>query len=120
MNAIDFIKMSLGMSQGWIMMAIGWLGNGFSLWLVVRGIPGTEITLSDYPLTLACVTLATVAGFVSLLPGGIGVRELVMIPLLSARFDPVTAIVAAVVIRLVWLVTELTTTGIIFLVRRLG
>jgi uncharacterized membrane protein YbhN (UPF0104 family) len=55
-----------------------------------------------------------VAGFVSLLPGGIGVRELVMIPLLGARFGSVTAVVAAVVIRLVWLTAELVTSGIIY------
>ena len=106
------------MSFGWIVMSIGWCLNGLSLWLVLRGIPGTEITISDFPLTLACVSLATVAGFVSLLPGGIGVRELVIIPLLGARFGSVTAIIAAVVIRVVWLTAELVTSGIIYLSQR--
>jgi uncharacterized membrane protein YbhN (UPF0104 family) len=106
------------MSFGWAVMTLGWCLNGFSLWMVLRGFPGAEVTLSDYPLTLACVTLATVAGFVSLLPGGIGVRELVMIPLLGARFGPVTAIVAAVVIRIVWLAAELLTSAIIYVYRK--
>ncbi len=108
------------MSYGWSVMALGWCLNGLSLWLVLKGLPGTEVQLADYPLALACVTLATVAGFVSLLPGGIGVRELVLIPLLSARFDPVTAIVAAIVIRIVWLAAELSTSGIIYLWRKQG
>ena len=73
-----------------------------------------DISLADYPLTLTCVCLATVAGFVSLLPGGLGVRELVMIPMLGARFGSVTAVVAAVIIRLVWLSAELLTSGIIY------
>jgi uncharacterized membrane protein YbhN (UPF0104 family) len=106
------------MSFGWSVMTLGWCLNGLSLWLVLKGLPGTEVQFADYPLTLACVTLASVAGFVSLLPGGIGVRELVLIPLLSARFDPVTAIVAAIVIRIVWLAAELSTSGIIYLWRK--
>jgi uncharacterized membrane protein YbhN (UPF0104 family) len=106
------------MAFGWGVMTIGWCLNGFSLWLVLYGIGGTEITLSDYPLTLACVCLATVAGFISLLPGGLGVRELVMIPMLGARFDSVTAVVAAVIIRLVWLSAELLTSGIIYVYAR--
>jgi uncharacterized membrane protein YbhN (UPF0104 family) len=102
------------MSFGWIVMSLGWCLNGLSLWLVIYGIVGEEILWSDYPLALACVSLATVAGFVSLLPGGLGVRELVMIPLLGARFGSVTAVVAAVAIRLVWLAAELGMSGIMW------
>lgn len=106
------------MSVGWGLMTVGWCLNGLSLWLVLKGLPGTHVTFEDFPLTLACVSLATVAGFVSLLPGGIGVRELVMIPLLGERFGPVTAIVAAIVIRVVWMAAELLTSGIIYVGRR--
>lgn len=108
------------MATGWVLTAIGWCLNGFSLWLVLKGLPDTNVTWSDYPLALACVSLATVVGFVSLLPGGIGVRELVMIPLLGARFGSVNAIIAAVVIRVVWLAAELMTSGLIYLLRRFG
>lgn len=107
------------MSFGWSVMTLGWALNGLSLWLVILGIPGSDIGPGDFPLTLACITLATVAGFVSLLPGGIGVRELVMIPLLGARFGPVIAIVAAIAIRIVWLAAELATSGIIYVYRRM-
>jgi len=106
------------MSFGWLVMSLGWCLNGLSLWLVLYGIVGDQISWSDYPLTLACVTLATVAGFVSLLPGGLGVRELVMIPLLGARFGSVTAVVAAVAIRLVWLAAELAMSAIMFVLTR--
>jgi uncharacterized membrane protein YbhN (UPF0104 family) len=103
------------MSFGWIVMSLGWCLNGLSLWLVIRSMPETGITMGDFPLTLACVSLATVAGFVTLLPGGLGVRELVMIPLLGARFGAVTAVIAAIIIRFVWLASELLTSGIIYL-----
>ena len=116
-----FDGLNLGtMSLGWGLMTVGWCFNGLSLWLVLQGLPETNVTWADYPLALACVSLATVAGFVSLLPGGIGVRELVMIPLLGARFGSVNAIVAAIVIRVVWLVAELMTSGLIYLLRRFG
>ncbi len=106
------------MSLGWFLMTVGWALNGLSLWLVLKGLPGVELQVSDFPLTLACVSLATVAGFVSLLPGGLGVRELVIIPLLGTQFGPVAAVVAAVMIRLVWLAAELLTSGIIYLLFR--
>lgn len=116
-NMFDGLNLAT-MSFGWAVMSVGWCLNGLSLWLVLKGLPGTEVSWDDFPLTLACVSLATVAGFVSLLPGGIGVRELVMIPLLGARFGSITAIVAAIVIRVVWLAAELLTSGIIYFYRR--
>lgn len=102
------------MSFGWLLMTMGWCLNGLSLWMVLKGLPGTAVAISDYSLAMVCVSLATVAGFVSLLPGGLGVRELVMIPLLGSQFGAVTAIVAAIVIRVIWLTAELATSGMIY------
>jgi uncharacterized membrane protein YbhN (UPF0104 family) len=108
------------MAFGWLLMTIGWCLNGLSLWLVIRGLPGTDISAGDYSLTLACVSLATVAGFVSLLPGGLGVRELVMIPLLGARFGAANAVIAAIVIRFIWLASEIISSAIIYIVLRIS
>lgn len=105
------------MAFGWGVMGVGWLLNGLSLWLVLKGLPGVEVGVQDYSLALACVSLATVAGFVSLMPGGLGVRELVMIPLLGPAIGASNAIVAAIVIRLVWLGAILVSAGIIYLGR---
>ena len=115
-DGLDFATLAFG----WAVMSVGWLLNGLSMWLVLQSIPGTDVVWSDYWLALAAVSLATVAGFVSLLPGGLGVRELVMIPLLGTRYSAVTAIMAAVLIRLVWLATELVTSGIILFLYRRG
>lgn len=108
------------MASGWLLLSIGWCLNGASLWLILKGLPGTEISTTHYWLALACVSLSTVAGFVSLLPGGIGVRELVMIPLLGPAIGPANAIVAAVAIRLVWLITELSGAGVFFTAGKLN
>jgi len=100
------------MAPGWLLLSIGWCLSGLSLWLVLQGLPNQQVLPADYWLCLTCVTLSTAVGFVSLLPGGLGVRELVMIPLLSTRFDTAVVVVAVVAIRMVWLISELFTAGV--------
>ena len=108
------------MAMGWVLMSAGWCFNALSLCFILSSLPDTSLTVADFPLALACVSLATVAGFASLLPGGIGVRELVMIPLLGPRFGVPIAIIAAVLIRLVWISAELIGSGIIYQWRRMS
>lgn len=112
--SVDFSTMVLG----WLLLTIGWCLNGMSLWLVVDSLPGTDAQLDHFPLVLAAVTLATVGGFVSLLPGGLGVRELVMIPLLGSQFGTTNAVVAAIIVRFVWLTAEFVSSGIIYFISR--
>ena len=120
LDAIDWPLMITGA----VTMACGWLVMALSLWAVVRalGIEGVELQ-NDWPVFVASVTLAMVAGFLSLIPGGLGVRDLIlfqiMVPFL-ARFVPegeeqVAAMVAAVLLRLVWLVAELLISGVLYL-----
>ncbi|HRE99197.1 MAG TPA: lysylphosphatidylglycerol synthase transmembrane domain-containing protein [Pirellulaceae bacterium] len=90
---------------GWGLNLIVWSCWGASLYAVLQAIPGVEPTLDRLPLLVACVALAMVAGFLSLLPGGVGVRELIILTLL-AEFGPAKAIVAAVLLRLSWLLSE--------------
>ncbi|MCH2398715.1 MAG: hypothetical protein MK364_06385, partial [Pirellulales bacterium] len=58
-------------------------------------------------LLTATVGLALVAGFLSLLPGGIGVRELVVTTLLVPVYGELSAILSAVLMRITWLLAEL-------------
>ena len=118
-KAIDGLDAKL-MGMGWFLISIGWLCFGFSLWATAQAIPGAVLTptLSDLPLLTAAVALAMVAGFVSLLPGGIGVRELIVIPLLEPSFGPVVAIISAVLLRVSWLVAELLVAGVLYFVVR--
>ena len=71
----------------------------------------------------ASVCLAVVAGFLSLIPGGLGVRELVLDELMAEPFGRTVALVSAVLLRLVWLMTELAISGILYVwmkIRRVG
>jgi len=103
------------MAFGWITVGLGWWLMGLSLWAVLKAIPTpVPVLLSDVPLLTACVALALVAGFLSLLPGGIGIREYVVMTLLAGPFGPGAAAVSAILLRFVWLLGELMLAGILY------
>ena len=104
---------------GWCGIAVGWIVLGLSLWAVLRGLPleaARTAELSNWPLWTVAVALAIILGFVSLIPGGLGVRELVLIPLLAkvAGLGTFVALISAVVLRLVWLLAELILSGLLY------
>ncbi len=102
---------------GWVGLGLGWCLLGLSLAAVLQSLPGVSIVASDAPLITATVALAMVAGFLSLIPGGLGVRELVVIPLLAPVYGDGAAIVSAVLLRLIWLLAELAASGILYVAR---
>lgn len=92
---------------GWVGIAAGWVFFGLSLWAVIRGMGETKLgPLEGLPLYISAVALANVLGFVSLLPGGVGVREVVLLELLAPDFGAAVAGAAAIILRLVWLGAE--------------
>ena len=95
---------------GWVLMSAAWTLTGLSFWCIIGSLPGVGSEVwqwRDGLLATAAISLAIVAGFMSLLPGGAGVRELVLVTLLGPRFGLPTALAAAIVARLAYLVTEL-------------
>jgi glycosyltransferase 2 family protein len=108
---------------GWICMALVWVLMGASLWSVFRGTGVTDIGFFEYgPEFVAVVSLSMVAGFLSFIPAGLGVRDLIMVELLVKIFTPVglsdaMATVAGGLLRLIWLVSELIISGILYLWR---
>jgi hypothetical protein len=87
-----------------------WIFLGLSQILVVRGLvpAGRFDFLSELPVVVASVALATMAGFVvAVLPGGLGVREGVLMVALGPVFGHDLAVVAALALRLVWVAAEL-------------
>jgi hypothetical protein len=108
---------------GWVAMTVGWCLLGLSYWAVLRamGVPGLD-PVAQLPRYMAAVSLAMVAGFLLLiLPGGVGVREAalvkLMIPYLSQRVPhpELAAWASAAALRVVWLVSELVISGILYL-----
>lgn len=117
------------MAIGWVGIAFGWFLLGLSLWATLRAMGLHGDSASDLALLTATVALAMVGGFLSLIPGGLGVRDalvihLVMLYLSHAGASPANltaadtpqahAIVAAVLLRIVWLVAELLIAGVVY------
>lgn len=91
-----------------------WLLLGGSFWCVLRGIELPADFLSVYPYALLAITASMVAGFVIVIaPGGMGVREAIIVMLLTAALKTISgtpdaaALVSACVLRIVWILVEL-------------
>lgn len=101
---------------GWLLNLLAWACWGMSLLMILRSLPDTTASWSDWPLLTASVALAMVAGFLSLIPGGLGVREMVILSLL-APYGGTVALVSAVMLRLAWLLTEVLCAIILYIGR---
>jgi uncharacterized membrane protein YbhN (UPF0104 family) len=108
------------LAAGWLAGTLCWVLLGFSLWATLRSIGFDEIHLlgRDLASLVAAVAVAVVAGFLSMLPGGLVVRDAMLMQLLAPLCGKANALVAAVLLRLVWLVTELVVCGILYLSAR--
>jgi len=108
---------------GFMLATIQWSLLGLSYWAALRsmGVPDLD-PFAQLPCYTASVALAMVAGFVLvLLPGGLLVREgalaVLMIPFLEPRLGAnaeLAAYASAAVLRLVWVVSELIVSGILY------
>ena len=99
---------------GWLTIAAGWFIQGIGLWATLRSL-GVSVSLTDLPMNTVTVAMSTVAGFLSLIPGGAGIREVVQTELTVKQFGAGTALVAAIFWRLVMLVAELIISSILYL-----
>lgn len=101
--------------EGMAAMTVCWVMLGASLWAVLQAIqPEPLPLLAPFSLYVASVSLAVVAGFLSLIPGGAVVRELVLAQLIGRHFGSIAAVVGAVLLRLAWLLAELVISAILF------
>jgi len=104
--------------SGWGLMTITWLFMGISLWATIRGVgiePGS--LLEHFPMFVAATALSTVGGFLSMIPGGLGVRELILAGIMNKYFQTLVlpqglaaeaaGLVVAGITRLISILTEL-------------
>jgi uncharacterized membrane protein YbhN (UPF0104 family) len=96
--------------RGLTWSAAGWTLLGFSQLAVVCAFDRAGalrlLALGLVPVVVAGVALATVAGFVVGLPGGLGVREGVLMSVLAPALGPGASVIAALALRLVWVIAE--------------
>jgi hypothetical protein len=78
--------------------------------------PNTD--LRSLPIYTAVISMSVVAGFLALLPAGVGAREFVTIELLKlAGADDSTAVISAILLRLVSVVADVSISSILYFVR---
>ncbi|MBN2577572.1 MAG: flippase-like domain-containing protein [Pirellulales bacterium] len=102
---------------GWFSMTVLWIIMALSLWTAFRAVGVTQFDFLDHvPEFLAAVALAVVGGFLSFIPGGLGVRDLLLVELLDKlfRLPAAPATLASALLRLVWLVAELLIFAILY------
>jgi hypothetical protein len=104
--------------EGLLLATLGWILLGLSQVAVLSSLMPTGLPISIWPTAIASVALATVAGFViPISPGGLGVREWVLWTALGSVMDQDLAVVAALVLRLAWVIGEVLTAAIVVLIR---
>ena len=82
--------------EGQVLTVVGWILLGLSQIAVLRAILPSGIPPSSWPVAIAGVAFATVAGFVvAVAPGGLGVREFVLWTSLESVIDRDLAVVAS-------------------------
>jgi len=104
--------------RAWSWSLLGWLLYGGAMFFVLQAVSTEPLDGTMYGLALTTICLATVGGFISMLPGGLGVRELVMLPLLAGSFSTSVALISAILMRLVCVTVELLLAAISHLASR--
>lgn len=104
------------LAGGWAIIAVGWLLMGASVWAVLRavGAEGGSDYVDHLAVGTAAAALSVVVGFLSFIPGGFFVREAVLLTFLAPTYGEDLSLVAAVLVRLVWLVSEVAVSVILY------
>jgi uncharacterized membrane protein YbhN (UPF0104 family) len=105
---------SRGMTLTVLLFLIGWVLLGFSFWLVGRSVLSLE--LNSFPLFTFTLATSFLIGFVVIfLPGGIGLRETLMVVLLKGTFSPAESVLIAGLSRFVLTLADFLTYALFML-----
>ncbi len=106
------------LAEGMCWSLAGWILLGASQVLVIQALTPSGVDPAIWPLVIASVALATVAGFaVAIFPGGLVIREGVLMAALGPTIGEQSAVVAALVLRLVWVLGEVVSAALLSLAR---
>jgi hypothetical protein len=96
-----------------------WLVLGGSFWLCARGL--VAVSARDLAFYVGAFAVAWLAGLVAIYaPGGLGVREAVLVALLSSRIGAADALVVAATSRLMLIVVDVVLAGVATVTMRRG
>ena len=111
------------LAAGWLLNIPVWIMLGISLWLTMLGLGMTsESILNELPFCILAISCAIVFGFITMLPGGLGTREIALLMILTPFFtdhpiegiEPtVMALVIVTVQRILSILSELTVSALL-------
>lgn len=105
--------------EGLLSASIGWVLLGASLAWILEGVDAQGFEPSHWPNVVASVAFATVSGFViAVMPGGLGVREGMLMVTLTPSVGAPLATLSALLLRLTWVVGELAVAALLYTVPR--
>lgn len=93
---------------------VAWTLLGASYLATINTVSAQPLGFAALPMTTASTALSIVAGFVSMLPGQVGVRELVLIEALIPAVGRPVAVLASLLFRLITLLTELAIAALLY------
>jgi uncharacterized membrane protein YbhN (UPF0104 family) len=97
-----------------LLLVLGWWIHGLSMGCTIQSITPDAVAWSDLPRWTAATSLCIVLGFLALFsPGGLGVREIILIEILEPSLGPL-ALVATILSRLTWLIGECAAAGVLY------
>ncbi len=110
--------------KGWAAASITWSAYGLSLWCILQGLAIADASSQPWHVillsSLGACALAVVLGFVSMVPGGAGVREVVLSTILTPVVGPAAALCSAIWLRVTWLAAELSIVGILWVLKQIA
>jgi uncharacterized membrane protein YbhN (UPF0104 family) len=99
---------------------VAWFFLGVSFWACVKAVAPTTVAVDTIPAMTATFALSFVAGFLSMIPGHLGVREVILLggilPLVEG--SDAIALSATVLSRLITVVVEILMASILYLTLR--
>ena len=103
--------------RGWAGMLGGWILLGSSLAILLEALNGFALPFGPTLATsIVAAGLAVVGGFLALIPGGLGVRELIAVQVLAAEHSTGLALVAVAL----WRITSIVAEGALSVILYLG
>jgi uncharacterized membrane protein YbhN (UPF0104 family) len=102
-------------AAGVVVFLAAWWIQGLTLGLTIRAVSTEPVNWGDWPFWTGTAAVAVVGGFIAIFsPGGLGVREGLLMELLSRDLGPSKAVLVAVLLRGVMLAGEIIAAGALY------
>jgi uncharacterized membrane protein YbhN (UPF0104 family) len=100
---------------GVVVFLAAWWIQGLTLGFTIQAVSSEPLAIGDWPFWTGTAAIALVGGFIAVFtPGGLGVREGLLMELLSQDVGPHEAVLVAVLLRGAALAGELLTAGALY------